>query len=351
MLEKLKDVEQKYNLLQEELMKQDNINDIKKIRLLSKEKAGLVAIIDEYSRYKEVLKNIEEAKELLDDPELEIIVNEELIKLEQEKEEIEVRLETLLIPKDENDNKNVILEIRGAAGGNEANIFAGDLFEMYLKYITNMGWRYEVINSVASEAGGYSQVELIIKGNNVYSKLKYESGSHRVQRIPATESQGRVHTSTATVIVMPEEEDVEVEVKEQDLKIDVYRSSGAGGQSVNTTDSAVRITHIPTGIMVTCQNERSQIKNRESALQVLKNKIYEETIRKHEEESNKERRQKIGTGDRSEKIRTYNYPQNRITDHRINFTSMNLDRIMDGKLGEIIEALIVEDLKRRLESN
>lgn len=351
MLEKLEEIEKKYNLLNQQLMDPNNINDVEKIKTLSKEKVRFEDIIEEYNKYKKVLNEIKETKELLKDNELKAIAAEELEKLEGQKEELEAKLEMMLLPKDENDTKDVIMEIRGAAGGNEANIFAGDLFNMYVKYINDMGWKYEIINSVPSEAGGYSQIEIIIKGQNVYSKLKYESGSHRVQRVPATESQGRIHTSTATVVVMPEEEDIEVDIKEQDLKIDVYRSSGPGGQSVNTTDSAVRIIHIPTGIVVTCQNERSQIKNKEKALKILKNKIYEETIRKQEEEMKRERRQKIGTGDRAEKIRTYNYPQNRITDHRINFTTNNLDRIMEGKLDEIIEKLIAEDLKRKLEAN
>ena len=220
---------------------------------------------------------------------------------------------------------------------------------MYTRYAANMGFKTELIYSMPSEAGGFSQIEFMIKGDNVYSKLKYESGAHRVQRVPATETQGRVHTSTATVVVTPEQEELDVEIKDSDLKIDVYRSSGAGGQSVNTTDSAIRITHIPTGLVVTCQNERSQIKNKEKALKILKNKISEEAQRKKEAEEGAIRRSKIGTGDRSEKIRTYNYPQNRVTDHRINLTVMQLDRIMEGKLDEIIEPLITEDLKRKLE--
>ena len=268
-----------------------------------------------YQKYKNIQNQINETKELVNDKELGSIAKEELINLEEEKEKLEGQLEILLVPKDENDHKNVIVEIRGAAGGDEANIFAGDLYEMYSKYAINNGFKIEVINEMPGEAGGFTQVEFMVKGAGAYSKLKYESGAHRVQRVPTTETQGRIHTSTATVIVMPEQEDVDIEIKESDLKVDVYRSSGAGGQSVNTTDSAVRMTHIPTGLMVTCQNERSQIKNREKALQLLKNKIYEETIRQQEEKMGAERRSKIGTGDRSEKIRTYNYPkiESRIT--------------------------------------
>ena len=256
----------------------------------------------------------------------------------------------MLLPKDPNDGKNVIVEIRGAAGGDEANIFAGDLYRMYLKYAEKENWKIEIINESHSDNGGFTIVEFMLKGDNVYSKLKYESGSHRVQRVPVTESQGRIHTSTATVLVMPEAEEVDVEIKESDIKIDVFRSSGAGGQSVNTTDSAVRITHIPTNTVVTCQNERSQIKNREKALQILKTRLYEQKLREQEEQEENNRKIKIGTGDRSEKIRTYNYPQNRVTDHRINFSVMNLDKVMEGNLDEIIEALITEDTKRKMET-
>ncbi len=351
MLEKLKEIEKKYNMLSEELMKPEVINDFKQVKKISKERSNLEEIINSYIKYKTKIQSISETKELLKDEEIREIAAEELKQLESEKEELEVALELLLVPKDDNDTKNIILEIRGAAGGNEANIFAGDLYEMYLKYISNMGWDYEVINSIPGVAGGYSQIELIVRGKNVYSQLKYESGSHRVQRVPTTESQGRVHTSTATVIVMPEEKNIKIEVKENDIKVDVYRSGGAGGQSVNTTDSAVRLTHIPSGIVVTCQNERSQLKNKERALQILKNKIHEEEIRKQEEKIGKSRRQKIGTGDRSEKIRTYNYAQNRITDHRINFTTMNLDKVMEGRMEEIIEALTTEDQRRKLEES
>ena len=231
----------------------------------------------------------------------------------------------------------------------EANIFAGDLFIMYSYYVDKQGWKIEVVNSVEGASGGYSQIECMIKGENVYSKLKYESGSHRVQRIPSTESQGRVHTSTATVLVMPEVEDVSIEINEADIKMDVYHSSGAGGQSVNTANSAVRLTHIPTGAVVTCQTERSQLQNREQAMKLLKIKINDEITRKHEQEMGAERKSKIGTGDRSEKIRTYNYPQNRVTDHRINYSIMDLTGVMDGNLEPIIEALITEDQRLKLE--
>ena len=263
-------------------------------------------------------------------------------------EKLTQELEILLIPKDENDGKNIIMEIRGAAGGDEANIFAGDLLRMYTYYAEKQGWKIEINHQVEGTSGGFSQVECTIKGDSVYSKLKYESGAHRVQRVPVTETQGRVHTSTATVLVMPEVEDVDIEIKESDLKIDVYHSSGAGGQSVNTSNSAVRITHLPTNTVVTCQNERSQLKNKDKAMQILKVKLYDLMEQEKEQALGSARKSKIGTGDRSEKIRTYNYPQNRVTDHRIGFSVMSLDRVMDGELDPIIEALITEDLKRKL---
>ena len=253
------------------------------------------------------------------------------------------------MPHDPNDEKNVIVEIKGAAGGDEANIFAGDLFDMYTKYAGREGWQIDITNSIEGAAGGFTNIEFMVKGDSVYSKLKYESGAHRVQRVPATESQGRVHTSTATVLVMPEADDFDFELDESEVRIDITRSSGCGGQGVNTTDSAVRLTHIPTGIIVYSQTERSQIKNKEKAFKILKTRLYDLKLREKEEAEGAVRRSKIGTGDRSEKIRTYNYPQNRLTDHRIGFTSMNLDRIMEGDLGIVIEALINEDQKRKLE--
>ncbi|MDD3305309.1 MAG: peptide chain release factor 1 [Bacilli bacterium] len=348
MIERLEDILKRYNELNELLMSEEVIRDIKQATIISKEKVAMDDIILLYEEYKKISNQIKDNKELINDEELGEIAREELNELEIKKENTEEKIEFMLVPKDENDNKNVIVEIRGAAGGSEANIFAGDLFEMYSRYAINIGFKTEVMDSTQGEAGGFTFIQFMIKGKGAYSKLKYENGAHRVQRVPATETQGRVHTSTATVIVMPEQEDLDIEVKESDLRIDVYRSTGAGGQGVNTTDSAVRITHIPTGIVATCQNERSQIKNKEKALKILKMKINDETIRKQEKVLGAERRSKIGTGDRSEKIRTYNYPQNRVTDHRINLTIMQLDRIMLGKLDEIIEPLITEDLKRKL---
>ncbi len=348
MIERLEVTLERYNFLTEELSKPEVLSDVKKMTTLSKEQSSLTEIIEKYTEYKRVLSDIEEAKEMLNDKEMASFAKEEITSLEVQKEEIEKELEVLLLPKDPNDDKNIIVEIRGAAGGDEANLFAGDLFDMYSRYAENMGWKVEIINEVQGTSGGFSQIEFMIKGDSVYSKLKYESGTHRVQRVPSTESQGRVHTSTATVAVLPEVEDIDIEIKETDIRVDVYRSSGAGGQGVNTTDSAVRITYLPTNTVVTCQNERSQLKNKERAMQVLKSKIYEDMQRKQNEENAEERRNKIGTGDRAEKIRTYNYPQNRITDHRINLTIMQLDRIMQGKLDEIVEALINEDQRRKL---
>lgn len=351
MIDRLENIEKKYEELTKELTKSETLQNVNLLTELSKKQSNLEETVSLYRTYKQVLKNITEDEELLKDPELKDIAKEDLKSLEEQKQDLESKLEILLLPKDENDEKNVIMEIRGAAGGDEANIFAGDLFRMYQRYSEKQNWKIEIINAEESSSGGFSQIECLIKGTGVYSKLKYESGAHRVQRIPQTESGGRIHTSTATVIVMPEEENVEIEVKPEDIKVDVYRSGGAGGQSVNTTDSAVRMTHLPTGIVVTCQNERSQLQNKEKALQILKSKIYEEQKRKQEEESGIERRSKIGTGDRSEKIRTYNYPQNRVTDHRIGLTLNKLDRIIEGELEEVIESLISEDQKRKLQEN
>ena len=348
MIERLNTIEAKYNELTELLTTSEVLNDYNLLKKYSKEKSDLERTVITYNNYKTVLKNLDEAKIMLEDEELKEIAIEEIDLLEKEKERLNKELEVLLVPKDENDGKNVIMEIRGAAGGDEANIFAGDLFRMYSYYAEKNNWKIEVVHSVEGTSGGFASIECIIKGDNVYSKLKYESGSHRVQRVPETESQGRVHTSTATVVVMPEVEDVNIEINESDLKIDVFHSSGAGGQSVNTSNSAVRITHIPTGIVVACQNERSQLKNKDIAMKLLKVKINNEMQEKLLNESHMERKSKIGTGDRSEKIRTYNYPQNRVTDHRINFSIMELDRVMDGYLDPIIEALITEDLRLKL---
>ena len=349
MIERLEATLKRYNEIIEELSTPEVIQDIKKMTELSREQTRLTETVDLYKKYKKILENIEEDKELLKDSELGDFAKEELSNLNKEKEEIENQFHILLLPHDPNDEKNVIVEIKGAAGGDEANIFAGDLFDMYTKYAGREGWQIDVTNSIEGAAGGFTNIEFMVKGDSVYSKLKYESGAHRVQRVPATESQGRVHTSTATVLVMPEADDFDFELDESEVRIDITRSSGCGGQGVNTTDSAVRLTHIPTGIIVYSQTERSQIKNKEKAFKILKTRLYDLKLREKEEAEGVVRRSKIGTGDRSEKIRTYNYPQNRLTDHRIGFTSMNLDRIMEGDLGIVIEALINEDQKRKLE--
>ncbi len=348
MKERLQAIEEKYLEIDKELSTPEVLKDIKKVAELSKEQASLKEPYEAYQKLKKVESDLEESKELTKDPELGEFAKEEITRLTTEKEKLEKDIEVMLLPKDPNDDKNVIVEIRGAAGGDEANIFAGDLYRMYTKYAEKQGWKIEVLTEEHSDAGGFPLVEFMVKGNMVYSKLKYESGSHRVQRVPVTETQGRVHTSTATVLVMPEAEEVDVEINPSDLRIDVYRSSGAGGQGVNTTDSAVRITHIPTGTVVTSQNERSQIQNKERCMQVLRARLYEMKMQEQEEKLGAERRSKIGTGDRSEKIRTYNYPQNRVTDHRIGYTTKNLDKVMEGNLEDIIEALITEDQNRKL---
>ncbi len=348
MIEKLESIEKRYEQITKELMNPIVMNNFNELKKLSKEQSDLKQIVDKYHELKKYQTANEEAKSLLNDNELKEMAQNEIEQNTEKIEKLNKELEILLIPKDENDGKNVIMEIRGAAGGDEANIFAGDLLRMYTYYAEKNGWKIEIDHQIEGTSGGFSQVECTIKGENVYSKLKYESGAHRVQRVPVTETQGRVHTSTATVLVMPELEDVDIDIKESDLKIDVYHSSGAGGQSVNTSNSAVRITHIPTNTVVTCQNERSQLKNKDKAMKLLKIKLYDKMMQQQEQTLGTERKTKIGTGDRSEKIRTYNYPQNRVTDHRIGFSIMSLDRVMNGELEPIIDALITEDLKRKL---
>lgn len=350
MIERLETIARRYEELNEILMDPSIASDINKMTEASKEQASLETAYNLYQEYKKVISGIEEAKELLkeDDPEIREMAELELSELEDKKPQLEEKLHLELIPKDPNDNKNVIVEVRGAAGGDEGNIFAGDLYRMYVKYAESQGWKIEIMEAQESVAGGYSLISFMVKGEGVYSKLKFESGSHRVQRVPKTETQGRVHTSTATVLVMPEAEEVDFELNPGDLRIDTYRASGAGGQHINKTDSAVRITHIPTGTVTTSQDGRSQHDNKDKAMRAMRTKLYEMKLREQEEAIGSERRNKIGSGDRSEKIRTYNYPQNRVTDHRIGLTIQQLDRIMEGKLEEIIEALINEDQRLKL---
>ncbi len=351
MRDRLDRIVERYDTLNQLLSDPNITKDIQKMTELSKELSGLEKTVQQYKAFLETEQTISDLKEMTKDPDPDIqaMAHAELDENKELLKQHEAQLRVLLIPSDPNDEKNVIFEIRGAAGGDEANIFAGDLFRMYHKYCETKGWQIEIISAVENEAGGYSQVEFTISGKKVYSYLKYESGAHRVQRIPQTESQGRVHTSTATVIVLPEAEEVEVEMQMSELRIDTYRSSGSGGQSVNTTDSAVRVTHLPTGLIVTCQDGKSQHENKATALKVMRTRLHDLIIREQEAKEGAERRSKIGTGDRSEKIRTYNYPQNRVTDHRIGFSIQQLDRVMEGKLDSIIEALIAEELKRKLE--
>ena len=348
MIERLENIEKRYNEIMEELTKPEVLSDIKKMSDLSKEQATLKENYDAYQEYKIILKNIADAKNLMKDPEMGELARIEYNENEEKRKKMEADFEVMLLPKDPNDGKDVIMEIRGAAGGDEANIFAGDLYRMYSYYAEKNGWKVEELSAEEGTSGGYSQVEFKIKGDNVYSKLKYESGSHRVQRVPVTESNGRIQKSTATVLVMPEVDDIDIEIKDTDLRIDTYCASGHGGQGVNTTPSAVRITHLPTNTVVTCQNQRSQIQNKAEAMEVLKSRLYQMELEKQESELGSERRNKIGTGDRAEKIRTYNYPQNRVTDHRIGFSTMQLEKVMNGDLDDIINALITEDQARKL---
>lgn len=333
-------------------MSPDITSDIKRMTTLSKEQSSIEPIVRKAKEYIKVLEDIEENRSMLDDSELGDLAKEELKELEQKKPILEDEIKFLMIPKDPNDDRNIYLELRAGTGGDEAALFVGDLFRGYLRYAENNDWKVEIMSSSDSEAGGYKEIVILVKGDHVYSKLKYEGGTHRVQRVPATESQGRVHTSAITVAVMPEVDDVEVEINENDLKIDVMRASGNGGQSVNTTDSAVRITHIPSGIVVTNQDQKSQHKNKERAMKVLKAKLFEIEIGKKMEAEGANRKEQVGTGDRSGRIRTYNFPQNRLSEHRINLTLYRLDYILqDGLFDEVIDPLIADHQSRLIEAN
>ncbi len=350
--DQLENVEIRYGEINAMLSDPEITKDTNKLRELSKEEGDLRETIQEYNEYKEIKQGLEDTEELLKeslDPEMKELAEMEREELLAQKAEKEEKLKVLLIPKDENDGKDIIMEIRGAAGGDEAQLFAGDLLHMYQKFADKNGWKTEVLEANSTGIGGFKEVILSITGRDVYSKLKYENGAHRVQRVPETESQGRVHTSTATVVVMPEVEDVEVDIDQNDIRVDIYRASGAGGQHVNMTDSAVRLTHEPTGIVVAMQDERSQLKNREKAMKILRSRVYDHYEQAAQAEVDAERKSAIGTGDRSERIRTYNYPQGRITDHRINLTVHKLEQVLGGDLDEIVEALTLHDQAVKLE--
>ncbi len=341
MFAKLDDIKARYKELESRLSNPDVIKDQKTYRQLAKEHSDLGEIVRTYNRYLRVQEEIEENRQMLNDadPEIRQLAKDELESLEKESEELEQRLKVLLLPKDPNDEKNILLEIRAGTGGDEAALFAADLFRMYSRYAEKKGWKVEIMSAHETGIGGYKEVIALISGDKVYSRLKYESGTHRVQRVPETETQGRIHTSAVTVAVLPEADDVDVQINPQDLRIDVYRASGAGGQHVNKTESAVRITHIPTGLVVQCQDERSQHKNKAKAMKVLAARLYELKQKEQQRQLSEERRSMVGTGDRSERIRTYNFPQGRVTDHRIGLTLYKLEDIMQGDIDEIIEAL------------
>ena len=353
MLDKLMVLEDKYKELSEKVADPEIISDQPTWQKLMKENSELEPIVMKYREYRKVNETIAESKQILEeesDEDLRELAKMELSEAESQIVEIEDELKLLLVPKDPNDEKNVIVEIRGGAGGDEAALFAGDLFRMYSRYAERRGWKTSLMSSNETGVGGYKEVSFLIKGKGAYSRLKYESGVHRVQRIPTTESGGRIHTSTATVAVLPEVDDVEVQINPEDLRFDVFRASGNGGQCVNTTDSAVRLTHIPTGEVVSCQDEKSQLKNKEKALKVLKARLYDRALADQQKEISAERKSQVGTGDRSERIRTYNFPQGRVSDHRINLTLYKLDSFIDGDIDEMIDGLITVDQAEKMSS-
>jgi peptide chain release factor 1 len=353
MYEKLQFIEEKFEDLNYKISDPEVIADHNEWRKLVKEHSDIEPIVAKFREYKEVLQGIEDSNEMLseeNDKDFLDMVKAELLDLESEKAALEEELKVMLLPKDPNDDKNVIVEIRGAAGGEEAALFAGDLFRMYIRYAERKGWKTDILSSNPTDIGGFKEVIFEIDGKEAYSRLKYESGAHRVQRVPTTEAGGRIHTSTATVVVMPEADDLDFELDMNDVRIDVFRSSGHGGQSVNTTDSAVRVTHLPTNTVVSCQDEKSQLKNKEKALKILKSRLLDAEIEKMNAEIANDRKSKVGTGDRSERIRTYNFPQGRVTDHRIGMTLYNLDAFLDGDIDEMIEAIITTDQAEKLKN-
>lgn len=353
MFEKLAFIEEKYEELSQKISDPEIIADQNQWRKLCKESSDITPIVEKYREYKEAVKAIDEAKEMLrDNPEkdFEEMLLSEIDENNEKISVIEEELKILLLPKDPNDEKNVIVEIRGGTGGDEAALFAGSLFRMYSMYAENKNWKIDIMNSNATELGGYKEITFTVEGQGAYSRLKYESGVHRVQRVPETESGGRIHTSAATVAVLPEVEEVELDINPNDLRIDVFRAGGPGGQCVNTTDSAVRITHIPTGLVVSCQDEKSQHKNKDKALKVLRSRLYEHMEAQRNDAISKERKSQVGSGDRSERIRTYNFPQGRVSDHRINLTLYKIESIMNGEIDEIIDSLITHFQSERLKN-
>lgn len=352
-LDRLQAVENRYEKLNELLSDPAIISDSNKLREYSKEQSDIQETVEVYREYKDVREQLKDAKAMLEDKldaEMREMVKEEVSELESQEKTLSERLKILLVPKDPNDDKNVIVEVRGAAGGDEAALFAGDLYRMYSRYAEVQGWKTEIIEASYTELGGYKEIIFMINGKGAFAKLKFENGAHRVQRVPETESGGRIHTSTATVAVLPEAEEVEIDIHEKDVRVDTFASSGPGGQSVNTTMSAVRLTHLPTGVVVSCQDEKSQIKNKEKAMKVLRARVYDKFRQEAQAEYDQNRKQAVGTGDRSERIRTYNFPQNRVTDHRIGLTIQKLDQILQGKLDDFINALVMEDQAQRMET-